>query len=201
MTATTTKRTNDIVSVKHYRNGVLVDTEAAPAAGGGVETFTESTPFADTTTFYSTVDDGTSVVQSNTVTYSYVYPYYYGEEVPGSSDLSLLTKYIVGSTASMTRSFTTLDGEVYYFLYPASYGALTSILDANGWAVNTRARINVPFGASLTGLAILPAGASRSLIDPFAEKKRPWKTWVVLGGAVIVVAALWYRGVFAGLLG
>lgn len=78
---------------------------------------------------------------------------------------------------------------------------LGPLLDANGWAVNTRARINVPFGASLTGLATLPAGASRSLIDPFAEKKRPWKTWVVLGAAVIVVAALWYRGVFAGLAG
>jgi hypothetical protein len=78
---------------------------------------------------------------------------------------------------------------------------LGPLLDANGWAVNTRARINVPFGASLTGLAILPAGASRSLIDPFAEKKRPWKTWIVLSMTVIVVAALWYQGVFAGLLG
>jgi hypothetical protein len=78
---------------------------------------------------------------------------------------------------------------------------LGPLLDANGWAVNTRARINVPFGASLTGLATLPAGASRSLIDPFAEKKHPWKTWVVLSMAVIVVAALWYQGVFAGLLG
>ncbi len=56
-------------------------------------------------------------------------------------------------------------------------------------------------GASGAGLAILPAGASRSLIDPFAEKKRPWKTWVVLSITVIVVAALWYQGVFAGLLG
>jgi hypothetical protein len=78
---------------------------------------------------------------------------------------------------------------------------LGPLLDANGWAVNTRARINVPFGASLTGLATLPAGASRSLIDPFAEKKHPWKTWVVLSMAVIVVAALWYQGVFAGLQG
>jgi hypothetical protein len=78
---------------------------------------------------------------------------------------------------------------------------LGPLLDANGWAVNTRARINVPFGASLTGLAILPAGASRSLIDPFAEKKRPWKTWIVLSMTVIVVAVLWYQGVFAGLLG
>lgn len=78
---------------------------------------------------------------------------------------------------------------------------LGPLLDANGWAVNTRARINVPFGASLTGLAELPAGASRSLVDPFAEKKRPWKTWVVLGVVVVAVVVLWYQGVFAGLMG
>jgi RsiW-degrading membrane proteinase PrsW (M82 family) len=78
---------------------------------------------------------------------------------------------------------------------------LGPLLDANGWAVNTRARINVPFGASLTGLAELPAGASRSLVDPFAEKKRPWRTWVVLGVVVVTVVVLWYQGVFASLPG
>jgi hypothetical protein len=78
---------------------------------------------------------------------------------------------------------------------------LGPLLDANGWAVNTRARINVPFGASLTGLATLPPGSSRSLVDPFADKKRPWKTWVFLGAVVVAVGVLWYRGVFAGLVG
>src|SRR5262249_53792727 len=33
---------------------------------------------------------------------------------------------------------------------------LGPILDANGWAVNARARINVPFGGSLTQVAALP---------------------------------------------
>src|SRR5690606_27420106 len=36
---------------------------------------------------------------------------------------------------------------------------LGPILDANGWAVNARARLNVPFGESLTGVAKLPRGA------------------------------------------
>ena len=43
---------------------------------------------------------------------------------------------------------------------------LGPLLDANGWAVNTRARINIPFGGALTGVAALPPGASRSLTDP-----------------------------------
>ena len=60
------------------------------------------------------------------------------------------------------------------------------ILDANGWAVNAVARINVPFGGALTSVATLPEGASRSMRDPFADKKRPWGFYVFL----IVVAVL-----------
>jgi hypothetical protein len=51
---------------------------------------------------------------------------------------------------------------------------LGPILDANGWAINARARINIPFGTSLTQLAQLPGNAVRSLVDPYAEKKSRW---------------------------
>ena len=51
---------------------------------------------------------------------------------------------------------------------------LGPILDANGWAVNARARINVPFGGSLTQIASLPFNSDKSLEDPFAEKRNPW---------------------------
>jgi len=57
---------------------------------------------------------------------------------------------------------------------------LGPILDANGWAVNARAKINVPFGASLTSVAELPPGSQRNLVDPFAEKKSPWPKIIVL---------------------
>ncbi len=70
---------------------------------------------------------------------------------------------------------------------------LGPILDANGWAVNGRARINVAFGAAMTELARLPAGAKRSLDDPFADKRTPWRRWVVL----LVILGLgggWYLG-------
>jgi hypothetical protein len=58
------------------------------------------------------------------------------------------------------------------------------LLDANGWAVNAFARVNVPFGRALTHLAELPAGAKRLLDDPFAAKRTPWRRYVLL---VIVV--------------
>ena len=56
---------------------------------------------------------------------------------------------------------------------------LGPLLDANGWAVNARARINLPFGTALTQLATLPSGAERSLIDPYADKPSPWKGIVI----------------------
>ncbi len=52
------------------------------------------------------------------------------------------------------------------------------ILDANGWAVNGNLSINIPFGTTLTSLASLPPGSVRKLDDPYAEKPRPWKTWL-----------------------
>jgi hypothetical protein len=51
---------------------------------------------------------------------------------------------------------------------------LGPILDANGWAVNARARINVPFGTSLTGIAKLPPGSSVDVTDKYAEKSAAW---------------------------
>ena len=78
---------------------------------------------------------------------------------------------------------------------------LGPLLDANGWAVNTRARINIPFGAALTGLATLPAGARRSLSDPYAEKQTPWGTWMFLLIVVAIAIVLWRQGVYDSFLG
>ena len=66
---------------------------------------------------------------------------------------------------------------------------LGPILDANGWAVNGRVKINIPFGGSLTQLARLPEGSARSLRDPYAEKKQPWWLYTVL--TVLVLGGGW----------
>ena len=71
---------------------------------------------------------------------------------------------------------------------------LGPILDANGWAVNTKAAINIPFGSTLTKMAELPKGAERSLVDPFAEKKTPWKRWVFLLVLLIALGFAWNKG-------
>ena len=64
---------------------------------------------------------------------------------------------------------------------------LGPILDANGWAVNAKAKMNVPFGGSLTGVAALPPGSQRDLVDPFAEKKSPWPKIIVLVFVLVLV--------------
>ncbi len=76
---------------------------------------------------------------------------------------------------------------------------LGPILDANGWAVNAQAVVNVPLGASLTKRAVLPAGAQRNMHDPFAQKTRPWGVYLFLL-AVVALAVAWYLGKLDGYL-
>ena len=71
---------------------------------------------------------------------------------------------------------------------------LGPILDANGWAVNTLARINIAFGTTLTGTAELPPSAQRSMLDPFADKRRPWKLYLFVLLLFAVLGGLWQQG-------
>ena len=66
---------------------------------------------------------------------------------------------------------------------------LAPLLDANGWAINARARINVPFGASLTRIAQLPKGSKTRRNDPYRDKSKRG-LWVV----VILLAAYIFAG-------
>jgi hypothetical protein len=77
---------------------------------------------------------------------------------------------------------------------------LGPILDANGWAVNARAKINVPFGAALTGIAKLPPGSSRDLVDPYAENHKGRNTLLVILVLVAIVYGLWRFDVLDGFL-
>ncbi len=73
---------------------------------------------------------------------------------------------------------------------------LGPILEGNGWAVNGRVRINIPFGTALTALAKLPPGAHRSLKDPYEDKeaaKQRRQAIALFALVVLAAVALWVR--------
>ena len=65
------------------------------------------------------------------------------------------------------------------------------ILEANGWAINAHAKINIPLGSSLTKLASLPKNARLAHLDPFAEKKKGRNIFIAV--LILLLAA---AGVF-----
>lgn len=73
---------------------------------------------------------------------------------------------------------------------------LGPVLDANGWAINARARINIPFGTSLTKLARLPEGSRRSLADPYEEGGPKWPYIVLIAGILLALFFMWKAGFF-----
>lgn len=94
--------------------------------------------------------------------------------------LGMLVIMVVISTPSMMLAFLKLRRR-----------NLGPLLDANGWAVNAHARINIPFGTALTERAILPAHARRQRRDPYADKRQPWKLYAAF---VLAIGAGWYYG-------
>jgi len=66
---------------------------------------------------------------------------------------------------------------------------LGPILNANGWAINSKVIVNIVFGATLTSLAKYPKLAAKD--DPYAPKKSPWPG--------IICCLIVLCGIFAGL--
>jgi len=71
---------------------------------------------------------------------------------------------------------------------------LGPLLEGNGWAINGRVKINIPFGTRLTQRATLPPGAKRSLDDPYEDKdaaSRRRRAYLIL--ILLAAAAIWTR--------
>jgi hypothetical protein len=78
---------------------------------------------------------------------------------------------------------------------------LGPVLDATGWAVNGRVKVGIPLGTALTARATLPAGASRSLEDPYEDhgaRRRRRLIWLLglVVAAALVAARLTHRWPF-----
>lgn len=88
---------------------------------------------------------------TNSKSFVFVYPYYYGIGVAGliPAQVAALTKNIVIENANKNVNYAITSAQVYYFAYPASYGVLSSILDENGFEVIADWTLTV---ANITGL-------------------------------------------------
>jgi hypothetical protein len=67
------------------------------------------------------------------------------------------------------------------------------LLEANGWAINGRVKVNIPFGTALTEKAALPANARRTLTDPYedrtaARRRQAYLTIIFLGVVMLILA-------------
>jgi hypothetical protein len=82
---------------------------------------------------------------------------------------------------------------------------LGPILDANGWAINGRVRIDVPFGEALTDLAQLPPGSRRLAGDPYedhgvARRRLEVVALFVLAALAVLALSFRHHGQFQALL-
>ena len=68
---------------------------------------------------------------------------------------------------------------------------LGPVLNANGWAINSKVLVNILFGARLTGVARYP---KLNLTDPYKEEKPKWPKWVagILLLLIVAFAVLYF---------
>lgn len=156
LTATTVENTNPITSVIFQRsnNGgpySTIETVAVPNPSGGIESYIDATGVGGfaSTSYRSTVGDGTATTNSNVRTYTYVYPFYYGVGAPGLSGAAIAGfPKIIETLGDKTRPFSP-STEVFYFAYLNSYPPLTRVLDPSSFDITADFTIRT---VSITGL-------------------------------------------------
>ena len=72
---------------------------------------------------------------------------------------------------------------------------LGPVLNANGWAINSLVKVNVPFGKTLTSVAKYPVIKGG---DPFEEKSSPLKKTIIgiIIAAAVALGVMWLMGTF-----
>lgn len=131
LTATVTRRSEDVTGVTFYKDGTVLEEVADVSATGGTFTHTVADGITATTTFKVSATDGGGTDEAS-VTYTFVKPYYTGEFEDGTEvALADMTKKI---ETEGTKTYTfTVDNKIIVFAQPSEYAALTSIVDGNGF--------------------------------------------------------------------
>lgn len=139
MNANAVKTAEPLERIEFYVNAALVSTDSSVNPEGGSSSYTDSNPFSETRSFRARVYDVTGGnAWSNTVSYSFVYPYYFGVGAQGltGAQIGALTKDVRANTNNLVKDYTiTVAEDVFYLAHPIAYQEYTLIKDANGFDV------------------------------------------------------------------
>lgn len=142
VSVTVTPKSSSIAQIAVYSShdsstALATLTDGVSAGGTFSLSFTGIELSSVNTYFIAKVLDTTGeTTTKNTSTFTFVYPYYYGavaDAAPDADTVAALTKK-VEAKGTKTYAFTA-DNARACFAYPKSYGAIATILDANGFNV------------------------------------------------------------------
>jgi len=131
LNATMTKKSNDITKIEYYKNGSLVNSKDNPSLS---ESYVDSTGINSNTTYMIKVYDSKPNTVSSNLSFNYIYPMYIGNvDVinPTEADVKGMIKKLV-TKASQSLSYN-ISNSRFCFVFPTSYGSLTSIKDPNNF--------------------------------------------------------------------
>lgn len=138
LTATITKKSEDIKKVEFLKDGAVVGSVSAPKAGGGKETYTHTGGVNANCAFKAKVTDAKNgVVESNALQYTFVYPLYIGSldaaaSSPSAEQITAMEKRIVNKSV---QKFTyTVDNKRMAIACPPGW-TISKIVDPNGFDV------------------------------------------------------------------
>lgn len=140
LTASVTKRSTAISRIQFFLNGVSINDNNPPAnTGSGNTSYAWTGSFSDTSTFRADVTDVTDgangpTTASSSVTFTFVYPFFWGASAPDAA-VGDLTKQVVANSNNRNVGYSGLAGQKFYYAFPSSYGDLTSIKDENNFEV------------------------------------------------------------------
>ena len=135
-TINTTKKSNDIQSIKVYDGSTLLTTITSGVANGGTFTYTYSCNITSNTTLKVEVSDGTSTA-SATKNITFGYKSYYGFVADGTTVNETVIKALQNNVLKTSKALNytginCTDSKIVY-AYPQNQGLLSSILDGSGF--------------------------------------------------------------------
>lgn len=137
MKVVVTKKSNDITEISFKSDSTVLNSITSGVNNGGTfsYTYTPSTPISNTVTLSVDVKDGEQTV-TKSIKITFCYPTYYGTVADSvasmtASDIQGLDKRVAVNNKAMTWSGISMDYGKLCYAYPKSFGALTSIKDAN----------------------------------------------------------------------